>query len=149
MLLMGFACGPTSSRAGDRFGSWKVNPARSTGRNSSRESLTVRFEPHARGEVFTVERIDGDGRSTISSTILYFDGKARDFQDFECSGTQSSRRLDGRTVEIRRTCGSGEWTWIVRQPMAKPKELVIDITEKRGVRSTVEWRAVLDKQEDK
>ena len=42
-----------------------------------------------------------------SSTILYFDGKARDFQDSTCSGTQSSRRLDARTVEILPTCAAG------------------------------------------
>ena len=74
------------------------------------KSLTVRIEPHAKGEVFTLDRSEADGRTTSSSTILYFDGAPRDFQDFECSGTQSSRRLDPETVEILRRCGRDQWT---------------------------------------
>ena len=90
LILIGAACW-----AGDAFGVWKV------------KSLTVRFEPHAKGEVFTLNKIDGDGRTTTSSTILYLDGKPRDFDDTKCSGTQSSRRLDGRTVEILHKCSNG------------------------------------------
>jgi hypothetical protein len=43
-----------------------------------------------------------DGRASTFGTIQYFDGKARDFEDSTCSGAQSSRRVDGRTVEILR-----------------------------------------------
>lgn len=96
---------------GQIFGTWK-------GKN-----LIVRFEPHAKGEVFTVERIEADGRTTSCSTILYVDGALRDLQDFDCSGTQSSRRVDRRTVEIVRTCGNGVWTRFVRS------ELVLETTE--------------------
>ena len=96
LMLIGTACGTVPSWAGDVFGLWKVTPPSSTDPRFSRERLTVRFEPHAKGEVFTLDRIDGDGRSTTSSTILYLDSKPRDFQGFGCSGTQSSRRLDSR-----------------------------------------------------
>jgi hypothetical protein len=37
------------------------------------KSITIRIEPHAKREVFTLDRIDADGRATTSSTILYFD----------------------------------------------------------------------------
>ena len=66
------------------------------------KSLTLRIEPHAKGEVFTLDRTEANGRTTSSSILLYFDGTARAFQDAGCSGTQSSRRLDSRTVEILR-----------------------------------------------
>lgn len=51
---------------------------------------------HGRGEVFTLDRIEADGRAISSSSILYLDGTSRDLQDFECSGTQSSRWLPDR-----------------------------------------------------
>jgi hypothetical protein len=62
-------------------------------------------------------------------TILYLDGAPRSFQDFGCSGTQSSRRLDDRIVEIQRVCESPEWVWHLRQA-ARLNELIIQITEK-------------------
>src|SRR5215469_1893856 len=95
-----------TSWAGDAFGVWKLNPARST-LARDQGSLTLRIEPHPRGEVFTLDTVAADGRATTSSTILYFDGKTREFQDSTCSGTQSSRRVDGRTVEILRDCAGG------------------------------------------
>jgi hypothetical protein len=69
--------------------------------------LTIRIEPHTRGEVCTLDRIEADGRAISSSTILYLDGREREFRDGECSGTQSSRRIDSRTIEILRKCGAG------------------------------------------
>ena len=104
----------------------------------------MRIEPHAKGEVFTLDRIEGDGRSTTSSTILYFDGKARDFQDPGCSGTQSSRRVDGQTVEILRKCAGGEWTRFVRRSAVQPKELVLEITEQHPDGRRFERRLVLE-----
>lgn len=138
----------TACCAGSMFGTWKMDVSRSkvTG-SATPKSFTVRIQPHVNGEVFTLDRIESDGRTMSSSTVLYFDGAPRDFEDFGCSGTQSSRRLDGGTMEILRVCASGEWTWLVRQCAVRPKELTIDITEKRGGRSNVEWRVVLEKQE--
>ena len=128
----------TPSWTGDAFGIWKAKLS----------NLTVRFEPHAKGEVFTLDRTDADGRATTSSTILYLDGQLRDFQDVGCSGTQSSRRVDSRTVEILRQCGSGGWTRFVRRMSARPKELVLEITEQRPDGRRVERRLVLEKQQE-
>ena len=94
-----------TSWAGEAFGVWKLNPARST-LAGNQKSVTLRIEPHTRGEVFTLDTVAADGRASTFSTILYFDGKARDFQDSTCSGTQSSRRVDSRTVEILRECAT-------------------------------------------
>src|SRR6202163_4553480 len=55
-------------------GTWKMNAARSTFAGGSPfKSLTVRIERHPKGEVFTLDRIETDGRTTSSSTILYLD----------------------------------------------------------------------------
>ena len=137
--------------AGGPFGAWKMNPARSTPTASPRlKSLIVRFEKHDKGEVFTLERIDADGRTTTASTILYLDGKPRDFQDLGCSGTQSSRRVDTQTVEILRTCASGQWTRFVRRlSSAHPKELILDITEQHSDGRRSERRLVLEKLEER
>ena len=69
-----------TSWAGDAFGVWKLDPGRSTPAGSEK-SVTLRIEPHTRGEVFTLDTVTADGRASTSSTILYFDGKARDFQE--------------------------------------------------------------------
>ena len=86
------------------FGSWQLNPARSTfSGETPPKSFTLRVEPHTKGEVVTVDRTETNGRATSSSMIVYLDGVARPFQDAGCSGTQSSRRVDSQTVEILRT----------------------------------------------
>ncbi len=107
-------------------------------------SLTLRIEPHAKGEVFTVDKIERDGRATSESTILYLDGKQRDFQDVDCSGTQASQRVDSRTVEIVRTCATGEWTRFIRR--LNTRELILEITERQRDGRRVERRLVLEKQ---
>jgi hypothetical protein len=141
LILIASACWAEAA-----FGIWNMNPARSTDPYAT--SFTVRFEPHTKGEVFTLDRVGGDGRATTSSTILYFDGKSRDFQDLGCSGTQSSRRVDNRTVEILRKCASGEWTRLVRRSAAQPKELILEITEQHSDGRRFERRLVLEKQQE-
>jgi len=131
--------------AGEAFGVWKLNPVRSTP-VGNQKTMTLRIEQHTRGEVFTMDTVTTDDRASTSSTILYLDGRARDFQDSTCSGTQSSRRLDARTVEILRTCASGEWTRFVRRLSAQGKELILDITEQHPDGRRVERRLVLEKQ---
>jgi hypothetical protein len=133
--------------ADDAFGTWTMNPARSTVAPDSRpKSITIRIEPHAKGEVFTLDRIEADGRATTSSTILYLDGQPREFQDPECSGTQTSRRVDSQTVEILRSCTGGEWIRFVRRLSAQPNELVLEVTEQHAGGHRIERRLVLEKQ---
>ena len=133
--------------ADDAFGTWSPhslerNPPRS---GIDSKIVAVRIGFHLRGEVFTLDQVDRAGRSTTSSTILYFDSKEREFNGFGCSGTQSSRRLDSQTVEILRTCRSGEWIRFVRRLSSDAKELVLEITEQQtGVR--IDRRLVLEKQ---
>src|SRR2546422_3515927 len=111
------------------FGTWKLNPARSTFAGDTQpESLTVRIEPHAKGEVFTLDRTETNGQSTTSSVLLYFDGRARAFNDAGCSGTQSSRRLDNPTVEILYNCAGGQSTRIIRRTGERANEIVFEIT---------------------
>ena len=124
-----------------------MNPMRSTlTGDTEAKDLTVRFEPHAKGEVFTLDRIGGDGRITTSSTVLYLDGNPRDFEERGCSGTQSSRRVDAQTVEILRRCASGGWIRLVRRPGAEAKELIIEITEQHAGGRRFERRLLLEKQ---
>jgi hypothetical protein len=135
-------------RAGDAFGTWKVSPARSTYNGGSHiESFTVRIGPHAKGEVFTLDKTDRDGRATTSSTILYLDGKPRDFHEAMCSGTQSSRRVGKETVEIIRSCG-GAWIRFIRRPAGQPNELILEITEQQPDGRRVERRLVMEKQQE-
>ncbi len=142
LILLSAACwaeGP--------FGAWKMNPARSTcPREPQPKSITLRIEPHAKGEVFTLDRTYPDSRATSANTILYFDGEPHHFQHFGCSGTQSSRRVDSRTVEILHTCASGEWTRFVRRESAQPKELILEITEQQRDGRRFKRRLVLEKQ---
>ena len=135
-------------RAGDSvFGTWKLNAARSTFAGDTQpKRLTVRIEPHAKGEVFTLDRTETDGRSRTSSVLLNFDGRARAFDEAGCSGTQSSRRLDNRTVEILNDCAGGQLTRVIRRSGERPNELVLEITDQYPDGRHYERRLVLERQ---
>ena len=116
---------------GGVLGTWKMNPARSTFRGDPHpQAVTVRFERHEKGEVFTWDKTGGNGQAETFSMILYFDGKVRDFQTPGCpgEGTQSSRNLDKQTAEIRLTCKDGSSVRMVRRTQAEPHDLTLDIT---------------------
>ena len=135
-----------AGRAQTVVGAWKLNPARSTLSGQTQpKTLVLRVEPHPKGEVVTVDRTGDNGQSTSSSTILYLDGAARDFQGTECSGSQTSRRLDSQTVEVLRQCTSGDWERVVRRLTERGKELVVEITRLRSGRRSEE-RLLLEKQ---
>jgi hypothetical protein len=104
------------------FGTWKAitNRSRFSG-GSAPKNLTVRIERHSNGEVFTLDKVESDGRGISSSTTLYLDGAPREFQNFDCSGTQSPRRLDTRTVEIVPKCADRDGTWLVRHSTDQSK----------------------------
>jgi len=141
--LISVSC-TVASGPDDALGVWRVRPDSSPGSYSN--VLTIRFEPHNSGEVFTLDSIDADGHRSTSSTILYFDGKSRDFQDPVCSGTQSAWRIDSNTVEILRNCANGRLIRFVRRSTSQPKELILEITEKQPDVSDQERRLVLEKQ---
>jgi hypothetical protein len=141
LIPLGAACW-----AAEAYGTWKLNPARSAFSGLTQpKTLVLRVEPHPKGEVLTVDRTLDNGQSTSSSTILYLDGAARDFQGTECSGSQTSRRLDSQTVEILRQCGGGDWERLVQRLTGQGKELVVEITRQRAGRRSEE-RLLLEKQ---
>ena len=127
------------------FGTWKLNPARST-LAGNQKRVTLRIERHTRGEVFTLDTVAADGQVSTLSTILYFDGKARNFQDSACSGTQSSRRVDGRTVEILRECSNGGHRQLIRRSALEPGVLILEMTEQHPDGHRSERRLVMEKQ---
>jgi hypothetical protein len=132
--------------AGAVYGTWKLNFARSTFTGGAQpRSFTIRIDPHAKGEVFTLDRVEADGRAISASTILYLDDTERDFNDNECSGTQSSRRIDSQSIEIRRNCGAGAWIRFVRRTASKD-QLILDISEQRADGRRFDRRLVFEKQ---
>jgi len=145
ILLLVLASG-SGWGGGDAVGVWKLSPSRSTlSAERQPSSLILRIEPHPRGEVFTVDRTERDGRSTTDSTVLFLDGQPRDYQGLDCKGTQSSQRVDNRTVEILRTCEAGEWIRFVRRVNATG-ELVLEVSDRRPDGRQVQIRLVLEKQ---
>jgi len=132
--------------AGAAYGTWVVNAARSTFAGDTQpKSFSIRIEPHTKGEVCTLDRVEADGRAVSSSTVLYLDGRKREFRNGECSGTQSSRRIDGQTIEILRNCGAGVWTRFVRRTASK-NDLVLEISEQRADGHRFDRRLVFEKQ---
>src|SRR6476620_9916948 len=125
----------------------KLNPARPTFAGGAPfKNLTLRIERHPRGEVFTLDRVEADGRTTNYSTILYLDGEPRRFEDFGCSGIQLSRRADERTVEMVRMCASGGWMRLLRRASAKADELLVEITEQSADGRRFDRRLTFEKQ---
>ena len=107
--------------------------------------MTVRIERHAKGEIFTLDQIRGNGQAVTTSMILYLDGKDRDFHGETCFGTQASRRVDQRTVEIMYRCRGGWAAW-TRRLSLEPMELILDIKEHLSDGRRFERRLVLEKQ---
>jgi hypothetical protein len=146
MILLLVLAGGAGWGGGDAVGVWKWNPDRSTfAADRQLRSLILRIEHHPIGEVFTVDRTERDGRSTTDSTVLFLDGKPRDYQGLDCTGTQSSQRVDNRTVEILRTCEAGEWIRFIRRVNANG-ELVLEVSDRRPDGRQVQIRFVLEKQ---
>jgi len=108
-------------------------------------SLTARIEPRARNEVVTVYRTKINGQASSCSMVIYLDGVARGFQQGECSGTQSSRRIDSQTIEVLRNCGPGAWTRFVRRRAPKD-QLVLEISEQRADGRRFGRRLIFEKQ---
>jgi hypothetical protein len=130
---------------GDAVGVWKLSPVRSSfAADRQPRSLTLRIERHPKGEVFTVDRTEQDGSSTTESTVLFLDGKPRAYQDLDCNGTQSSRRVDSATVEITRTCEAGAWMRFIRRVNTNG-ELVLEVSGRRPDGRQVQMRFVLEK----
>jgi hypothetical protein len=130
----------------DAVGVWKWSPGRSTfAVDRQPRNLILRIERHSSGEVLTVDRTEQDGRSFTDSTVLFLDGKPRDYQAPDCSGTQSSQRVDSRTVEILRTCEAGAWIRFMRRVIAD-NELVLQVSRRGTDGHQVETRLVLQKQ---
>jgi hypothetical protein len=134
-----------ASCPGQIVGVWKMDATRSTFAGGARpKALTMRIENHPSGEVFTLDTVAEDGRATTFSTILYLDGKPRDFHDFSCSGTQSSRHLDARNVEIVRKCAGGRQVRFLRRNV-EPGLLIFEITEQNPEGRRTERRLVLER----
>lgn len=148
LLLPVLLCGSCFGQIAETVsGTWKIDAARSTfGGSSAFKNLIARIERHPKGEVFTMEGIETNGRKTSYSSILYLDGEPRRFEDFGCSGIQTSRRADERTVEILRMCASGRWIRLLRRTSARTNELVLEITEQSADGRRFERRLMLEKQ---
>jgi hypothetical protein len=110
------------------------------------KSVTLRIEKHPKGEVFTLDRVEADGRTTSSSTVLYLDGKPHDFEDAACLGIQSSKRIDSQTVEILRMCKSGDWSRMTRRSSAQWNKLVLEIVEHQADGRRFQKQLVLKRQ---
>ena len=140
LIPLGAACW-----AGATYGRWELNSALSTFAGDTRpRSLTIRIEPHAKGEVFTLDRLEADGRAATSSTLLYLDGAEREFRDGGCSGTQSSRRIDSQTIEILRHCGAGVWIRLVGRTTPN-NQLILETSEHRADGRRFDRRLLFEK----
>ena len=124
-----------TSSAGEAFGVWKLNPARSTLAGNQKCDPSDRTTHPRRGV-----HVGHSGRRWAR-----LDGKTRAFQDSACSGTQSSRRVDGRTEEILRECANGDRQLILRSAV-QPGVLILEITEQHAAGRPSERRLVLEKQ---
>jgi hypothetical protein len=144
IFLVTLLCAP--GWAEDVVGTWKMNPTRSHFGESDAGLITVRIEPHAKGEVFTYKRIRQDGRTETFSVILYLDGKERDSQYDGLPATQLSRRVDTRTVEIVWTCSNGRRVHVVRRMPPNTHDLLLDWNENQPNAKGVDRHLVLERQ---
>ena len=131
IILLLVVAGGAGWGGGDAVGVWTLSPGRSTfAADRQPRSLTVRIERHYRGEVFTVDRTEQDGRSTTDSTLLFLDGKPREYQDPDCNGTQSSQRVDNRTgARSRGSARPARESGSCGAPRPRANDWCLEITE--------------------
>ena len=142
VALLILAGGPGSTQ--DAYGTWKMNPSRSRLTPPDAGAITVRIEPHTKGEVFTYERTQKNGQATTFSVVLYFDGRERSSQS-GCTGTLLSRRLEGHIAEIVWRCENGNLIRFLRR-RTNADDLILDETERRPNRPALERHLVLERQ---
>jgi hypothetical protein len=131
----------------EAFGTWKMNPARSTFNSDPHpKEITWRIGRHTKGEVLTFDRIRANGEAATTSMILYLDGKQWNFEGDGCSGSQSSQRLDDRTIEIRLRCRNGRSVRVIRRVPEGRRDLSVEISELLPDGRHLEWRLVMEKQ---
>jgi hypothetical protein len=135
-LLSLLILGAVRSWPQEAFGTWK-------GLDRRGKAVVLRIEPHARGEVVTVDRILPSGTAATTSLILSLNGEPREFRGERCAGTQTSKRLDDRTIEIRFQCQDGRTVHIVRRVSRK---LVVEFSDQPHGSRPVAWRLIFEKQ---
>jgi hypothetical protein len=144
MILLSTPCS-----AQDVFGTWKMNPTRSKFSDEGQhpQALTLRIEPHKKGIVFTFDRLTSHGQAETVSTLLYLDGQERNYQSVECLGTQASRRLDRRTVELITKCDQTIRGRVIFRLLPQADELFLDISGIQPLRvgQRFQQRFVLEK----
>jgi hypothetical protein len=145
-ILLGLAF-LAGSCLGQSYGTWKMDASHSTFTGDTQPtSVTLRIEKHPKGEVFTLDRVEVDGRTTSSSTVLYLDGTPRNLEDSGCSEIQSSRRIDSQTVEVLRICKSGERSRMTLRTSAQWNELVLETVVRKADGRQFERHLVLTRQ---
>jgi hypothetical protein len=85
------------------FGTWKMNPALSTGDGPGPwgRSYTLRIEPHPEGDRITIWRVTAEGRSETEMYVLRPDGKDRPYLMPDRFDTIVARKLpDGALEEV-------------------------------------------------
>jgi hypothetical protein len=91
----------TACCAGSLLGTWRIDRARSWFAVPDHpQSLTVRIEPHAKGRVFTLDRLEADGRTTVSATSCTSMAHPTTFR---ISPVRARNRRGGRTNERSRS----------------------------------------------
>jgi hypothetical protein len=141
-FFMLLAAGAASGQ--EATGTWTMSPSRSRfGGEPAPRVYTVRFDSHAKGEVFTLTVVPRTGPATTWSIILFLDGKEREVGS--CPGTQSSRRLDQRTIEIVYACPDSRTRFVRRVP-PRSNVLILDITEKRSDGRQFDRHLILERQ---
>src|SRR5580658_36985 len=117
-----------SAGAGAPLGIWIMNAARSTLAAHPRpKRLTIRIESRAKGEVFSLDRIEPGGRTTTPAPPSIWTASHAVPKTAGVRKPNRRRRVDSQTVETLRTCGPG-WIRFVRLS-SQPNELVLELTE--------------------
>jgi hypothetical protein len=133
------------------LGTWKMNPEKSRySTGPFPKALTVKFEPHPDGEIFTMYIAGADGAAQTVSHILYFDGKERVAEPdaFETE-TLLSRKLGAGTVEIVRKRNGKLFSRCLRTLSPDGKQMTLEFIQVVDKGPNLERKLVLEKTSKK
>lgn len=143
LVLLGAPCW-----AQEAMGTWKLQGAKSWFHGPAPRPMTIRYEAHGEGEIWTTYQVQADGTSTTTSQTLHFDAKEYPCGDLgleEKPDTVVASKLDLWTAEVSYKASGRVVRRILRTVSADGRQLTLDIASTPEKGPVVERRLVFSR----
>jgi hypothetical protein len=141
---------PDARQQAPWFGTWRLNPARSTKRPeaSPYKRVTTRIEPSGDGLKVTYDMVGTRGGVTHMEWAGRFDGRDYAVQGADYVLTNAYRRIDDQRYEIAIKVDGAAAATAVATVSADGRTLTVETTERGAKGAVITTTAVYERQEE-